>query len=113
MTGSIDVIIRNNQGSVIASLSQQLSQAYRAEEIKTLAATRALELGLELGLEKAVLEGDSELIIKALALEDVFLCSFDSRCKFFLLNIFLNYFTLILRENVTKLLIIWLGFPKM
>lgn len=77
------MIIRNNQGSVIASLSQQLSQAYRAEEIKTLAATRDLELGLELGLEKAVLEGDSELIIKALALEDVFLCSFDSRCKLF------------------------------
>lgn len=103
------MIIRNNQGSVIASLTQQLSQAYRAEEIKTLAATRGLELGLELGLEKAVLEGDSELIIKALALEDVFLCSLDSRCKLFFAKHFFFPITL-LREKVTKLLVIWLGF---
>lgn len=47
------------------------------EQIEALADTQALELGLELGLEKVVLEGDSELSIKALARESVSLVPFD------------------------------------
>ena len=35
-------------------------------EIEAVAASRALEFGLEIGLAEAVLEGDSELIINAL-----------------------------------------------
>lgn len=71
------MVIQNCQGSVIVSLSQQLTQAYKTEQIEALVGTQALELGLELGLEKVVLEGDSELTIKALAREVVSLVAFD------------------------------------
>ena len=69
------VVIRNRQGQVIASLSQKLPQAHQAMEIEALAAARAIELGIELGIIHAILEGDSRMIIKALANEDGSLAS--------------------------------------
>ena len=46
----IGVVIQNQAGLVIASLSQQLLCAYQALEIEVLAAARALEFGLEIGV---------------------------------------------------------------
>ncbi|KAL0007162.1 hypothetical protein SO802_008664 [Lithocarpus litseifolius] len=62
----IGVIIRNCHGMVMASLSQKISLPQTVVEMETLAATRALEFSLELGFSKAILEGDSETVIKAL-----------------------------------------------
>ena len=73
-------VFSNNKlypNGLIVSLSQQLPQSNKAEDIEAIAATQALELGLELGLEKVVLEGDFELTIKALAREVVSLVPFD------------------------------------
>ena len=55
----IGVVIRDNQGLVIASLVQQISQAYQAIEVEAMAASRALKFGLEFGIHWAILEGDS------------------------------------------------------
>ena len=67
---SIGVVIQDNQGLVIASLVQQLSQAYQAVEVEAMATSRALKFGLEFGIHWAILEGDSEVVLKALENEE-------------------------------------------
>ena len=47
---SIGVVIQDNQGLVIASLVQQLSQAYQVVEVEAMATSRALKFGLEFGI---------------------------------------------------------------
>ena len=74
---SIGVVVRNSHGLVIASLAQKLPHAYKAVEIESLAITRALELGLEIGLDRVIVEGYSDVTIKALAIETRSLVSFD------------------------------------
>lgn len=51
----------------MASLSQQLSQAYLTVEVKALAAARALEFASELGIVNAILKGDSEVPMKTIS----------------------------------------------
>nr|XP_023880709.1 uncharacterized protein LOC111993087 [Quercus suber] len=63
----IGVVIRNNLGQVIASCSQRLSQAYSSNEVEALAAAKAVSFAVEIGITKAVLEGDSLTIMKALS----------------------------------------------
>ena len=61
---------------VIASLSQLLPQEFQVVEIEALAAIRALEFALELGISQAVLEGDFKVVMNAPSEEDVFLSSY-------------------------------------
>lgn len=63
----IEVVIRDHQSLVMASLSQQLSQAYLTVEVKALAAARALEFASELGIVNAILKGDSEVPMKTIS----------------------------------------------
>ena len=49
-------------GQVLASLAQQLNQAYKAIEIDAMATIRALEFAIKLGLDRVVVEGDSSII---------------------------------------------------
>lgn len=62
----VGVVIRDCKGHMIASLAQVLPQAYDALEIEALAAHRALEFGLEVGINEAVLKGDCQAIMHAL-----------------------------------------------
>ena len=62
----VGVVIRNNQGLIIASLSQQFPQAFQVEEIEALVAIRPLELGFDISIACDVLEGDSILIHEGL-----------------------------------------------
>ena len=55
----IGVVIRDSNGAVLASCSQKIPQAYKAEEIKVLVALKALSFAFELGFRSAILEGDS------------------------------------------------------
>ena len=71
------MVILNNQGLFIAFLSQQLPQAFQAVEIEALAAARALEFASEIGIEQALLERDSEVIMKASVEEGGSLASYD------------------------------------
>ena len=57
------------------SLSQLLPHEFQAVEIEALAAIRASEFALEHCIAQVVLEGDSKVILDALAEEDVFLSS--------------------------------------
>ena len=55
----VGVVIRDNNGSVLASFSKKIPQAYKPDEIETLAAMIALSFQHELGFRRAILEGDS------------------------------------------------------
>lgn len=71
------VVIRDSQCQVIVSLSQQLPQCLQAVEIEAITASQALEFGFGVGITQAILEGDSEVIIKALVENESFVTSFD------------------------------------
>lgn len=61
----IGVVIPNSSGQVIAALVQQLNQAYQAAEVEAMAACRALEFGIEIVIDKAKVEGLSNILVKA------------------------------------------------
>ena len=63
----IGVVIINNLGQVITSCSQRLSQAYSSTDVEALAAVKAVSFAVEIGITKAVLEGDSLTIMNALS----------------------------------------------
>ena len=65
-TSGIGVVVRDSAGNVRASMSQQLSQAYSAEEIETVAACKALQFASDIGIRVAVLEGDSQILMRRL-----------------------------------------------
>ena len=62
----LGVVIRNDAGLVMASLSQLIPLPTSVIEVELMAARRALELALECGFQHTVLEGDSEVLYKAL-----------------------------------------------
>ena len=62
----IGVVVRDSLGLVMASLSQNIPLPHSIVNLETLAACRALEFSFELGFDKAILEGDSMIIMTAL-----------------------------------------------
>ena len=91
----LGVVIHNSEGLVMASLSQLISLPYSVVEVETLAARRALELAVEIGIDRVVLEGDSAVLMHTLkngtrsltqyshiANDILFLASFFSDLKF-------------------------------
>ena len=62
----IGVVIWNDAGLIMASLTQQIPLPTSVIEVEALAAIRALEFALELGFDNITLEGDSGLLIKNL-----------------------------------------------
>ena len=67
----IGVVIRDHDGSMIASLAQQLNQAYKPMEIEAMAATRAVEFAEEVGVDKVLIEGDSSVVTEALRSKNI------------------------------------------
>ena len=65
-TTGIGVVIRNEAGLVMASLSQRIPLPTSIIEVKALAARRAMEFALELGFDNVILEGDSEVLVKTI-----------------------------------------------
>ena len=61
------VVIRNDQGLIMASLTQQIPLPSLVIEVEVLAAQRALVLTLELGFKNITLERDFEVLINSLA----------------------------------------------
>lgn len=59
----IGMIVRDRNGLVLTSLSQQLPQVHSLKDIEALAASKALQFAIEIGIERAVLEGDSQVSI--------------------------------------------------
>lgn len=67
-TAGMGIIIRNNEGLPMASLSLKIQLPATVIEVEVLAARRALELSLELGFDNVILIaiGDSKVQFKAL-----------------------------------------------
>ena len=66
----IGVVVRNCNGEVMASLIQQLEQAFQPMEVEAIVACKVVEFGSEIGVDYAIVEGDSEVIVKALRNND-------------------------------------------
>jgi len=62
----LKIIIPNVYGLVMAALSQQILLSKSVKMVKVLAAHRALLFARELGFKSLVIEGDLEIIIKAI-----------------------------------------------
>ena len=55
----IGVVIRNSVGDVMASLSQQIPMPTMVAQVEAMAMRRAVEFAQELGITRAIIEGDS------------------------------------------------------
>ena len=62
----IGVVIKNEDGAVMASMSQQLPLPTTVAMVEALATRKAVEFALELGLTKVIIEGDLEVICREL-----------------------------------------------
>lgn len=62
---SIEVVIRNSKGEVMAALSEKIKKSPTTDTLELLAAKQAM-YSLEIGFTKFVFEGDSESMIKSL-----------------------------------------------
>lgn len=62
----VGIVIRDNNGAVLASCSEKIFQAYKVEEIEALAALKALTFAHELGFQNVILKGDALGLIQAL-----------------------------------------------
>ena len=63
----IGVVIRNSEGGVMASLSQQIPLLTIVAQVEALAVCRVVEFARELGFIRVIIEGDSESICKDLS----------------------------------------------
>ena len=63
----ISVVVRNELGQVMASLAKKFVMPPTVEILEAMAARRAMIFMEELGLCRAIFEGDSENIVKALS----------------------------------------------
>ena len=70
------VVIRDSFGQVLASLSEQIQLPFSSDLVEAMAAARALSFAAELGFSRFILEGDSELITKALQCKENSLAPF-------------------------------------
>ena len=60
----LGVVIRNNRGQALASLSKQASLPFSLDITEAMVAARAISFAQGLGLTSFTLEGDSANIIK-------------------------------------------------
>ena len=67
----IGVIVRNDRGEVLAALSEKIPYPCSVVLVEVLAARRAVQFIMELGITQSIFEGDSEIVYKALKAVDV------------------------------------------
>ena len=72
----VGVVIRDSHGCVLASCSKLIPSAHSGEEIEAQAATVALSFVADIGFSRAVLEGDSWTVFRALQNVDFSLASY-------------------------------------
>ena len=75
-------VIQDQEGLVIVSLSQQVNQAFSVVKIEAMAATRALEFALEVGIDRVVAKGDSKMVVQALMWKNSSLASYGCQGYF-------------------------------
>lgn len=62
----IGVVIRNNEGQILAALLEKVKMPASVEVLEMLAAHRAAILAQELGFRQVCFERDAELVVKSL-----------------------------------------------
>ena len=62
----IGVVMHNEHGLIMAWSSQQIPLPGTVVEVEALVARKALELALDCGLDRVILEGDCEILMKTL-----------------------------------------------
>ena len=72
----LGIIIRNDYGLIMAGLTQVIPLPTSVEMVEVLAAWRALIFAKELGFDHIILEGDSEIAIRAMKSEGYSATSF-------------------------------------
>ena len=72
----LGIVIRDGSGQVLASLSEQIHLPYSLDLVEAMTVARTIYFAAELGFSSYVLEGDSEVIIKALKNEEDSLAPF-------------------------------------
>ena len=72
----IGVIIGDSEGQVMVSMLQRIPLPNTAIEVEALVARRAMKLALEIGLNKGVLKGDSQILMNALTINSHSLSQF-------------------------------------
>ena len=60
------MVLRDNEGQVLAALSEKVRLPATVEVIEMLAARRAATFARELGFSQVCFEGDAELVVKCL-----------------------------------------------
>lgn len=66
----IGVVVRDSQGLVLASMLENILLSQSVTDVEALVAMRAVNFAQDLSLPLVIIEGDSEIIIKALCNED-------------------------------------------
>ena len=66
----IGIIVRDARGEVIAALAEKLLYPGSVVVLESLAARRAVSFAMELGLSSSIIEGDLEVVFKALQNSD-------------------------------------------
>ena len=72
----IGVVIRNDDGEVLGPLSKKIALPGSVVMVEMLAARKAVQFALEIGITHSVFEGDSQIIYKALSTDVAALSSF-------------------------------------
>ena len=70
------MVIRDHEGNVIGALFERIALPPSVEDVEAIAGRRAISFAEEIGLQKAIFEGDAVSIINSLNTEDECLTSF-------------------------------------
>ena len=97
---SVGVVIRNNNGAVLASCSEKMSQAYKVEETEALVARKALMFAHELGFQSVILEGDALGLIQALKSQEQNVCPLGLLVED--VKVYSNHFQRVLYSHVKR-----------
>ena len=67
----VRVIIHDEKGQIIASMAEKVPLPNSIAALEAIAAVKALNFATKLGISSVVVEGDSEIVIKAMLSQDV------------------------------------------
>ena len=96
----IGVVIRDNNGAVLASCSEKMFQAYKTEETEALAARKALMFAHELGFQSVILEGDPLGLIQALKSQEQNVCPLSLLVED--VKVYSNHFRRVLYSHIKR-----------
>ena len=77
-SAGVGVVIQNEQGLLVAAMTDKVPLPYSVSAVEVLAAIKALRFAGDIGLESFILEGDSKFTIDALAGDNLELAEFGN-----------------------------------